>query len=709
MGTEDEDPFNRPLRTPLRVDRSGPPRASTRTRAPGQRPPQPSPQGNHTTSTRSSGTRNTATNNERASNGTQTMVRVPPPSNFPSARESLIESSDDENEAGSFVASPPSLHRNQARVTSAGNFPGAVQVSGGMSRQISEQTSGNRGYFQDDDTFDLAQHSEDVIHEEVLLSSQRHQIRERESSMDSAPSIVAELVPDEDDVSARVAQRVEAQLAERLKQEVEARLALHEQMRRQQPDAALAAITSTSPIVTTAEIISVDDPASSSYSNAASDNNKKEDDDNFYICGLPRRKWGLILVVLGLAVAGAVAGMSLSHKSQKRESSLAPTTPTPTASPTLDTVWDELWDTIGEKIQQNDENEDENPWFNPSSPQYTAFSWMAVDDPFTRTVLNSQTSSSTIDVLVERYSLVVLYFALNGPDWREQGNFLAPTDVCNWNIGGSIYDSLENISGVYCTEGEDATSIVTHLYFGYNNLGGRLPWELSLLTDLVLVWFQGNDILGTIPLELSRLENLEDFWFGQNALSGFLPTSMSSMTTLRSVDLQGNRLVGTLPGDWGPSLINLEYLDLKLNAFDGSFPVSWQGLFRLRTLDLEGNFLSGSIPTQLGVLTDLNQLYLENNAFEGTLPDELGRLTGLMYFGIQENRLTGTVPTSFLNLNNLEYFSFHGNQLTGTVDDTLCINPFVIRNFIADCCGDPPEIECSCCSKCYTANGRECF
>merc|ERR1719197_178352 len=104
------------------------------------------------------------------------MVRVPPPSNFPSARESLIESSDDENEAGSFVASPPSLHRNQARVTSAGNFPGAVQVSGGMSRQISEQTSGNRGYFQDDDTFDLAQHSEDVIHEEVLLSSQRHQI-----------------------------------------------------------------------------------------------------------------------------------------------------------------------------------------------------------------------------------------------------------------------------------------------------------------------------------------------------------------------------------------------------------------------------------------------------------------------------------------------------------------------------------------------------
>jgi hypothetical protein len=68
----------------------------------------------------------------------------------------------------------------------------------------------------------------------------------------------------------------------------------------------------------------------------------------------------------------------------------------------------------------------------PSSPQYKALVWMAYSDSIT---LQSTLSD---DELVERFLLVVLFFATGGESWRHQANFLTPSlKTCSW---GRIVD-----------------------------------------------------------------------------------------------------------------------------------------------------------------------------------------------------------------------------------------------------------------------------
>ena len=142
--------------------------------------------------------------------------------------------------------------------------------------------------------------------------------------------------------------------------------------------------------------------------------------------------------------------------------------------------------------------------------------------------------------------------------------------------------------------------------------------------------------------------------------------------------------------------------------------MQWADLLTLQFLDLEGNLLDGNIPTQLGKLTELQSLFLERNNFNGPLPTDIARLTNLKQLLVYENQLTGHIPIQWRNgLVKLEVFWFHGNDLTGSVDDIFCLDPgeypqFVEKDLQGDCSGDPPEIICSCCSKCCAFYGQDC-
>jgi hypothetical protein len=65
-----------------------------------------------------------------------------------------------------------------------------------------------------------------------------------------------------------------------------------------------------------------------------------------------------------------------------------------------------------------------------SSPQYEALDWMTNEDS---TDLQSTMSN---DELVERFVLLVLYFATGGESWVSQHGFLNPLNThCSWNSG----------------------------------------------------------------------------------------------------------------------------------------------------------------------------------------------------------------------------------------------------------------------------------
>jgi hypothetical protein len=66
-----------------------------------------------------------------------------------------------------------------------------------------------------------------------------------------------------------------------------------------------------------------------------------------------------------------------------------------------------------------------------SSPQFLALRWLANNDTM---VLDLDSTSPVI--LVERYVLVVLYFATSAEAGLELLNFLSASSVCTWNNGG---------------------------------------------------------------------------------------------------------------------------------------------------------------------------------------------------------------------------------------------------------------------------------
>jgi preprotein translocase subunit SecG len=76
------------------------------------------------------------------------------------------------------------------------------------------------------------------------------------------------------------------------------------------------------------------------------------------------------------------------------------------------------------------------------TPQNRALKWIADDDAYQLALPETTTSipsgSGRLLLLpghnpfVERYSLVVFYYSLGGPEWTYQYNFLQPTDHCNW-------------------------------------------------------------------------------------------------------------------------------------------------------------------------------------------------------------------------------------------------------------------------------------
>ena len=241
-------------------------------------------------------------------------------------------------------------------------------------------------------------------------------------------------------------------------------------------------------------------------------------------------------------------------------------------------------------------------------------------------------ASGTSEITVEnpdRAALAALYHATDGPNWRDNENWLTDAPLAEWY-------------GV----GTDASRRVVHLdfkgemgqqnYLG-NGLRGPIPSELANLAKLRSLDFRSNTLTGPIPPELGSLARLEELDLGENALTGPIPTELGSLSDLITLDLGNNNLTGSIPAELG-NLANLTSLSL-----------SWNGL-------------SGSIPPELGNLTNLTSLLLNGNNLSGPIPPELGNLANLWLLGLRYNELSGPIPGSFLQLDQLRGFHIVGNE-----------------------------------------------
>ena len=274
--------------------------------------------------------------------------------------------------------------------------------------------------------------------------------------------------------------------------------------------------------------------------------------------------------------------------------------------------------------------------------------------------LYGQTVQDMGSVEGDRAALVAFYNATNGPEWKDNTNWLSDKPLGEWfgvstDAQGRV-DTLRlyynDLSGPIPVELGNLNNL-TVLNLGSNRLSGPIPVELGNLTNLTVLNLVSNQLSGPIPVELGNLTNLTYLYLNINRLSGPLPVELGNLTNLTELNLASNQLSGPIPVELG-NLTNLTVLDLWFNGWlSGSIPVELGNLTNLTVLDLSGNQLSGSIPFELGNLTNLTRLSLGNNQLSGSIPVELGNLTNLTRLWLGNNRLSGPIPVELGNLTNL--------------------------------------------------------
>lgn len=78
-------------------------------------------------------------------------------------------------------------------------------------------------------------------------------------------------------------------------------------------------------------------------------------------------------------------------------------------------------------------------------------------------------------------------------------------------------------------------------------------------------------------------------------------------------------------------------------------------------LNLSSNRLK-TLPSEIGNLSNLEELYLDHNQLEGALPAEIRKMSKLRVLNVQNNRMTG-IPAEIGQLKNLSELNYSYNNL----------------------------------------------
>lgn len=285
-------------------------------------------------------------------------------------------------------------------------------------------------------------------------------------------------------------------------------------------------------------------------------------------------------------------------------------------------------------------------------------------------------------------ALEIFFESTEGFRWNQRRGWLASNQPCGW-------------FGIQCNSKEWPLN-VTKIILLDNNVGGRLPVELSRLPELTHLVIENvsqggfrNFLGGTLPPGLSTLEHLEVLRLNRNEIVGDLPDVYGELKNLRELSVNENLLDDFLPVSLG-DLPNLAVLDLSKNQFRGRIPGSLGKLQNLRVLNLSENLLTETIPDSLGNLSVLRSLNLSGNQLTGRIPHGLGRLDSLLFLNFNDNNLIGPLsPLAAQRFASISSCSLENNNINLCLPDRDIYRD--INNGSA-ICGLPLDPTCSFCA-----------
>lgn len=247
--------------------------------------------------------------------------------------------------------------------------------------------------------------------------------------------------------------------------------------------------------------------------------------------------------------------------------------------------------------------------------------------------ISTATRTTSNDVDVERYALLVLYYGADGGAWTSTIGWSTPDAACNSFYGVTCRNSI--VTGIdlgknvavrknrISVSPRDSCWPITHQFLfcrltqcfyilhiantDRNNLHGKIPEDFCLMSDLRNLRLSGNEL--ELPSCFSRLSNLEELDLRGNSIAGELPSDLYSLSSLSCLELAENDFAGSI-----------DVLFPEISAFASEESSSF--IFpNLKTLNLANNNLSGEVPENLlRRMPNLDTLSLDGN------PDLTGSL-----------------------------------------------------------------------------------
>jgi Leucine rich repeat len=345
-------------------------------------------------------------------------------------------------------------------------------------------------------------------------------------------------------------------------------------------------------------------------------------------CHVHKRTCWIAVVIFVMVLAGSILAVTIvapgaNHDSAHNGGTVADLTSPKTDRTHSDDYYKERWTVFRAALVgvASMSSSTSAALLQPDTPQSRALDWMVYQDStVSHSWGNSESSATAKQQFLERYAVLVLFYACGGEEWSittKSGDNVdqeSHVETCQWDF-------------VAC----DDIKFIVELKLSNRRLIGQIPNEVQLLSSLQTLDLSANFLRGTLS---------NDLWQG-------LSTSLSTHRTCLHHALSSRlRLTNKTHFPHTRTAV----LQLSNNELVGSIPSTLAQLAALTTLDLGVNSLTGALPTELARLTRLETLYVNNNYLTGpVLPDATSvAWPQLVRLNIDETQLDGTLASSIV-------------------------------------------------------------
>ena len=237
---------------------------------------------------------------------------------------------------------------------------------------------------------------------------------------------------------------------------------------------------------------------------------------------------------------------------------------------------------------------------------------------------------------IEYAALKALYEATDGPNWKNNTNWLQGSTAANMGLW----------RGVTVVNGD-----VKDLNLSGLGLKGELPAEISNLTGLTgLNLYYNPGLTGQLPSNIGNCKKLNYIEISYTSISGPLPESLSEISTLNNLRALDTKISGSLPESLGQ--LNIKEFQVVSAYLTGEIPESYGNWTSAEIFHVGGD-LFGKVPESFSQLASLQSLTLKGS-LTGSL-EMLKDLPNLATVNISDNHYE-TLPefSQFANKENLK-------------------------------------------------------